>query len=841
MLAKERGFKNIYDAFVRLRAIAKINVMKVNFKFLVAICVLAPLAMFSQYSIKGSAKDTTDQALNGAMVRILNSYVAVATNADGNYKISDLSDGTYQVVVEYIGYASQQKEVVINGADVELNFNLRSSATSLEAIIVEATRVKSNSPIAHTNVSKEDLAKNNLGQDIAFLLQTTPSIVSTSDAGAGVGYTGFRIRGSDATRINVTVNGIPMNDAESHGVYWVNMPDFASSTENIQIQRGVGTSTNGSAAFGASVNLKTDLVSEDAYGEISSSYGSFNTNKNTLKLGTGLLNKHWAIDGRLSSITSDGYIDRASSDLSSYYLSGGYYGKKTIIKAITFAGKEKTYQSWYGTPEAKLNEDAAGIQASIDNNWFGTKDANNLINSGRTYNYYTYDNEVDNYAQDHYQLHLNHQFNSNLSASAAGHYTYGRGYYEQFRVQDDLVDYNLDSVILNSDTVTTSDLIRRRWLDNHFFGGVFNVKYQTNKLNLVVGGGLNKYIGDHFGEIIWAQYASNSSIRDKYYDNTGTKTDGNVYAKADYAINDKLDVFVDVQVRNVTYKAEGIDSDQRTLGVDTAFTFVNPKAGVSYAINEKLRSYVSVSVGNREPVRNDFIDNPNNAQPSHETMVDYEGGVEYKSSRLYTQANLYYMDYTNQLVLTGALNDVGSSIRTNVENSYRAGIEIVAGYKFHKNFEWMVNGTFSQNKIEEFTEVIADYTNGFDLVENVYKDTDISFSPSVIAASVFTFRPAKGLELRLQTKYVGSQFLDNTASKDRQLDAYTTTDFGASYSLKLKNFKEIQFNVLVNNVFDEMYSSNGYTWGFISGDRITENWLYPQAGINFLGGVTLKF
>lgn len=784
---------------------------------LIVLSALLPFAAFSQYSISGSVQDSLKNSIVGARITILKTYAGALSNSDGSYKLSGLTNGVYTVVADQLGFETLKQNIIISGADVKLDFQLEKTVVSLDEITIEGSRVNQNSPFVHVDIDKKEIESSNLGQDMAFLLQSTPSIVSTSDAGAGVGYTGFRIRGSDATRINVTVNGIPMNDAESHNVYWVNMPDLASSTESIQIQRGVGSSTNGTAAFGASVNLKTDLVSKKAYGEVSSSYGSFNTNKNTLKLGTGLLNKHWALDGRLSSITSDGYIDRASSDLSSYYLSGGYYGKKTVVKAITFAGKEKTYQSWNGVDESKVN------------------------GPGRTDNYFTYDNQVDNYNQDHYQLHLSHQFNSSLSLTAAGHYTYGRGYYEEFINQDGFADYGLDSVFVGNDTISESDFIRRLWLDNHFYGGVFNVKYQSKKINLIVGGGLNQYVGDHFGEIIWAQYSSNSKIRDKYYDSKGTKTDANLYAKVDYTLSKKLALFVDLQVRNINYKVSGTDNDLRNLNVDTAFVFFNPKIGVNYQINDKFRTYASLSVGNREPVRSDFIDNPQNNQPSHETLFDYEAGIEAKFQKVFVQGNFYFMDYTNQLVLTGAINDVGSAIRVNTPNSYRAGIELVAGFKINKKLDWTFNATVAQNKISKFTEKIKDELTEV-VVKNVFEDTDISFSPSLIAASVLTFKPVKGLAMTLRTKYVGDQFLDNTGSDSRKLKAYTTTDLGVSYSLKLSKFKEIQFNALINNLFNKMYSSNGYTWVYLyDGSQSEGNGLYPQAGTNFIGGVTLKF
>lgn len=815
--------------------------MKKSNLFLLAFCILTSISVFGQYSISGVVKDTLNNPVFGALVKIEDTYKGTFTDPDGGYVLTNLPDGEYKVSAEILGKGKVVQSVVVNGSNKTVNFSLKATALALDEVSIEATRVKGNAPVAHVNISKEDYEKINLGQDIASLIKLSPSIVTTSDAGAGVGYTGFRIRGSDATRINVTVNGIPINDAESHGTFWVNMPDFASSTQNIQIQRGVGSSTNGAAAFGASVNLQTDLVSDSAYAELSSSYGSFNTNKNTIRLGTGLIDKHWAVDGRLSSITSDGYLDRASADLSSYFLQGGYYGGKTVVKAITFSGKEKTYQAWYGTPQAKLEEDQAGVLVSIANNWFGPADSANLVNSGRTYNYYTYDNEVDNYGQDHYQLHFTHEFNSKLSANASLHYTYGRGYYEQFRNGDDFSDYNLDTLFTGNDTITSGDFIRRRWLDNHFYGGVYSLKYQAKKARFILGGGYNEYVGDHFGEIIWAEFASNSSIRDRYYDNEGKKQDFNTYLKSEFSINKKMGGFADLQVRTINYSNTGIDADHRTLNVDTAFTFFNPKLGINYKVNDKILAYGSFSVANREPVRNDFIDNPKSDQPSHETLFDYEAGVEGRFKKFMGQVNLYYMDYTNQLVLTGALNDVGSPIRENVTSSYRAGIELVGSVKILKNLEWTANATFSQNKIQEFTEVLTDWDT-WASIENVYENTDISFSPSLIAGSLISYKPLDGLEFGLQTKYVGKQFLDNTGSDDRSLAAYTVSDFIASYKTSFLKLKDVQFNFLVNNIFNAMYSSNGYTWGGVyAGERINENWLYPQAGTNVLSGITVKF
>lgn len=800
-----------------------------------ALCILTPFAMFAQYSITGVVKDTLNNPVYGAVVKVANSYNAAYTDFNGEYRISGLSNGTYDLSVTMLGYKEAKAQVIVNGADFSKDFTLFTSVTSLQEVAIKGTRVKDNAPIAHTNVKKEDYEKMNLGQDITYMLQTQPSLVTTSDAGSGVGYTGIRIRGSDASRINVTINGIPLNDPESHGVFWVNMPDFASSVENIQIQRGVGSSTNGAGAFGATINLQTDIISDSAYAELSSSYGSFNTNKNTIRLGTGLINEKWAVDGRLSNISSDGYVDRATADLNSYFVQAGYYGDKTTVRAITFAGGETTYQSWWGTPEALVNGDRKGLLESIANNGFTGADSARLVNSDRTYNYYTYDNEVDNYNQDHYQLHFTHKFSPNLVLNAAAHYTYGRGYFEQYRSGDNFADYGLDSVFIGTDTVTSGDFIRRRWLDNHFYGGVFSLNYRAKKAELTLGGGLNQYDGDHFGEIIWAEYASNSKIRDKYYDNSSRKRDGNLYVKADFLLADKFTGFADMQVRAIDYTSKGLDNGNLLLNVDTAFFFFNPKLGVNYSFSDKTRGYASVAVANREPTRNDFIDNPRNAQPTNETLIDYEVGVEHKSSKFYGLANFYYMDYQNQLVVTGALNDVGASIRTNVDQSYRMGIELLIGYKFNEKLEWNVNATFSQNKIIDFTEFVGDSAI-------FYNSTDIALSPNVIGASLLTYKPIKGFEASLQTKYVGRQFLDNSGSDDRDLPSYITSDLILSYTTSFLDVEKIQFNVLVNNLFNEMYSNNGYTYGWFNGnERVSENWLYPQAGTNVLAGVTLSF
>ncbi|MEQ6167953.1 TonB-dependent receptor [Ekhidna sp. MALMAid0563] len=714
----------------------------------------------------------------------------------------------------------------------------------LDDVIVYATRANENTPTTYSEISKKEIENVNLGQDLPILLNLSPSLVTTSDAGAGVGYTGLRIRGSDATRINVTINGIPVNDSESHGVFWVNMPDFASSVDNIQIQRGVGTSTNGAAAFGATVNLQTNVPSREAYAEVNNSFGSFNTRKHTLMYNTGLLNDKWSFESRLSKIASDGYIDRAESDLQSYFLSGGYYGDKTILKALVFGGKEVTYQSWWGTPQAVLENDRDGIEEVISNNGYTSEQAENIRTSGRTFNYYLYENEVDNYKQDHYQLHLSHQLNDALSVNIAGHYTYGRGYFEQYRNDDDFSDYNLNDVIIGNDTITSTDLIRRRWLDNDFYGTTFSFNYLKDDLDITLGGAWNKYDGDHFGEIIWAQYASNSDIRERYYDNVGLKTDFNVYLKTNYQLND-LNLFADLQVRKIDYETVGIDSDLRAINTGDDYTFFNPKVGATYTLNESSNVYASFAIGNREPVRNDFVDAPGGVTPKHETLRNLEIGYRKFGQDFSFQANYYLMDYENQLVLTGELNDVGSSIRQNVPDSYRMGIELVGAYQFTDQLRWDANLTLSRNKIENFTEVLYNYGpawDEFNVEETQYKDTDIAFSPNVIGGSQLTYTPFDGFEAALRSKYVGKQFLDNTSNDQRSIDPYFINDLRLSYNFSVSSIENVNISLLVNNILDVEYSSNGYTFGYAAGSFVVrENYLYPQAGRNFLAALNIRF
>ncbi|WP_417882286.1 TonB-dependent receptor [Xanthomarina gelatinilytica] len=697
---------------------------------------------------------------------------------------------------------------------------------TLNEVLVKAVRVNATSPITHSNVTKEQLQKRNLGQDVPILLNYLPSVVTTSDAGAGVGYTGIRVRGVNAQSTNVTINGIPYNDAESLGTFWVNLGDFASSVESLQLQRGVGTSTNGSGAFGASINVLTDAVSNKAYGEIANSFGSFNTWKHTVKFSTGLLNDHIEIAGRLSQITSNGYIDRASSNLKSYFLQASYVDESTLIKAITFSGKEVTYQSWNGIEDPYLLEhdrtfNSAGMYTDENGN------------------VQFYDNEIDNYQQDHYQFHWNQKINNNWSTNLALNYTKGKGYFEQYKEDQAFVDYGLENVDIGNETLTETDLIRRRWLDNDFYVVNANVNYKTNALNVILGTSYSTYSGDHFGEIIWAQYASNSMIRDRYYNGNGKKIDASSFAKATYRLNEHLSLYLDLQSRYVHYKTTGTNSDVAPFIVDKNYHFFNPKAGISYNINTNNNLYFSFARANREPTRDDF---ENNADIKPEQLNDFELGWRHSSNAFSINTNVYYMLYNEQLVLTGEINDVGNPIRNNSGKSYRLGLEVDAVINVSNKFSIQPNFALSTNKNKE-TVVSLDG----ELVD--LGSTNISFSPNIVAGNAFVFKPINGLQMSLLSKFVGEQYMGNTDSEASKLDSYFVNDFNILYEIETKSiFKSIIISGLVNNILNEKYSSNGFyytyddTWS--DPNQITTiegTGYYPQATRNFLLGLTLKF
>ena len=688
---------------------------------------------------------------------------------------------------------------------------------TLEEVLVQSVRVKPNAPITHSNLTKAQLQSRNLGQDLPILLNYLPSVVTTSDAGAGIGYTGIRVRGVSPLSTNVTINGIPFTDAESLGAFWVNMPDFTSSVESLQLQRGVGTSTNGSGAFGASVNILTDASSYTPTAEVSNSFGSYNTRKHSVKFSTGKINDVFELSGRLSTINSDGYVDRAFSDLKSYFLQGTYNNNGTLIKALVFGGHEKTYQSWEGLTKQQLEDD-------------------------RRQNPYTYENEIDNYKQDHYQLHWNQKLNQNWSTNLGLNYTYGRGYYEQYREDDAVSTYGgiVEATGVDFYGTGVTDLIRRRWLDNDFYVINATANYKESDLNLIVGGSYSNYDGDHFGEVIWArQFASGTSIRDQYYFGNGKKTDFSAFAKATYTLNSKIDVYGDLQLRNVGYKTSGLTSDLENMRIDESYSFFNPKVGVSYQLASNSSLYASYARANREPSRSDFESNPD-VKP--EQLNDFEMGWRYNKEGVMLNINSYYMQYNEQLILTGALDDVGAPVRTNSGDSYRLGLEIEAAFSLSDAFIIQPVLTLSSNKNKQT----------YSQVDGVLKDfgtTNISFSPEVVASNAFIYSPLKNFSLSFLTKYVGDQYMGNTDTDTSKLKEYFVNDLNITYEWNPKSvFSTVVVSALVNNIFDKEYVSNGYYYTYdddwsVPGQLTTIEGAgyYPQATRNFLVGVTLKF
>ena len=702
---------------------------------------------------------------------------------------------------------------------------------NLDEVSVNALRANDKTPMAFTNISKSEIKKSNLGQDLTYLISLTPSVVTTSDAGAGIGYTGLRIRGTDPSRINVTINGIPVNDSESQGVWWVNMPDFASSLDNIQIQRGVGTSTNGAAAFGASINLKTLALNKKAYTITNNSIGSFNTLKNNIEFGSGMLNNKFTFDGRLSRISSDGYIDRATSDLKSLYLQGAYFGKKSVLKAIVFSGQERTYQAWNGVPKRYLD-------------------------TNRTFNSYTYENEVDNYNQTNYQLHYNEQLNSKTNIHLATHYTHGEGYFESEKLNQNLADYGLNNILIGSDTISSTDLIRRKWLNNDFGGITYSINHKNDLVNLVVGGANNVYSGQHYGNVIWAQYMSNGLYNHQYYKNIATKYDNNVFIKTNFQASEKTSLFLDLQSRNIEYEFNGSDIDGNIGVQEVKLDFFNPKFGLSHKMNEEQLLYGSFAVANKEPNRSDYIESSPNSRPLHETLYDTEIGFKYTTKDFKFNANAYIMNYDNQLIKTGEINDVGYFTSENVKKSFRRGLEIEGSILLSKKLAWAANMTLSENKIDTFIQYIDSWDTGGQQ-ETIYTETDLAFSPSIIWASQLTYNFQDNLSLDFITKYVGEQFIDNSSSEDRKLDDYLVNNLRLSYSFNSKIFNYARLSLQINNLFDEEYVSSAWIYRFVSNGYdpseddhyVTKGsdggynmaGYFPEATRNYLIGLTLGF
>lgn len=796
---------------------------------------------FAQFTLKGTVKNESGERLIGANLMISNSFAGTVTDLNGAYQFKNLKAGNYQLSVSYMGYEKQTRTVNLTGNQT-LDVILKPGNMMAEEVLVSATRVQEKTPVAFTTVEKSAISNNNLGQDIPYLLTLTPSFVATSDAGTGVGYTNFRIRGTDLNRINVTVNGIPMNDAESHGTWWVDIPDLASSTDNIQVQRGVGTSTNGAAAFGATINLQTTTINKEPFAEYSSSAGSFGTVKNTVGVGTGLLKGKFTFDARLSKVSSDGFIDRASSDLKSFFVSGGYFTENTILKANIFSGFEETYQAWNGVPSVRLNNDLAGMQRYADHGLYTQKQVDEMIASNsRTYNLYTYPNQVDHYQQDHYQLLFSHKFDPFLSLNASVFYTGGKGYYEEYKEDQKLADYLINPIVVGSETITNSDLIRRKWLDNGFYGMTFSVNRKQVTNEFTFGGGYNVYDGKHFGQVIWARYAGTSEINHEWYRGKGLKKDLNLYAKYNYELAENLNLFLDLQYRKINYDINGLNDDLRDLTQTHNFEFFNPKVGLYYQLNDQQNVYVNYARANREPNRDNYVDAPKDKQPQYETLNDFELGYKYNSHKLALGVNAYYMLYQNQLILTGQINDVGAPIMTNVDNSYRAGLELMAGLKLTDKLKWDVNLTLSRNKIKNFTEYVDDWDNGGQVATKL-GTTDLAFSPNLIGNSQLSWMALKGLNISLQTFSVSKQYTDNSASNDRKLNGYTINNLNFAYRVNQKFAKEMNLHLMINNLLNVQYENNAWVYSYLyEGKRFAMDGYFPQAGINFMAGLDIKF
>ena len=777
--------------------------------------------------ITGNVTDLSGNPVAGASIRVENTFLGVHSTPDGTYSITNLKDGIYRLIFSFMGYEQQVHEVELHGRNV-LNVTLSEKTMFPGEVVVNATRAGEFTPLTYFTVGKEILQKQNFGHDLPFILSMTPSLVETSEAGNGIGYTNLRIRGSDASRINVTIDGVPLNDPESQQVFWVDLPDLASSVDNIQVQRGVGTSSNGAGAFGATVSIQTKNPENEPFAEISSTAGSFNTFRNTISAGTGLLAGKFAFQVRFSDLRSEGYIDRTGSDHRSAFMSGHFRTEKSHLKANVILGEEHTGIGWWGVPKEVL---------TVNRKY---NPAGEYIDENGIKRYY--DNESDNYNQNHYQLFYTRKMNDNFIFNTAFHYTSGKGYYEEFREDATLAEYGLQSPEVGQ---TESDIIRQKWMSNGYYGLIYSFKYSGARIDATAGGGANYYSGDHYGKIIWTSVGTFEKGLQWYWNN-GTKKEFNIYGKADYSLNEKLSVFGDLQYRFISYEMTGDDDDLKDLGQQHRYHFFNPKAGLFLTLNSNQDAYLSFSVANREPTRSDFKEAAGdiNATPRQERLFDTELGYKLRGEKFSLSANGYYMLYDDQLVPTGELSNTGYSIMTNVKKSYRLGIEINAGIRPF-NFSWDIGLTASRNKITDFVEYYVDY-NTSDWSEE-YKSkslgtVDIAYSPSLIGSSDMTFKILKNTEFHIISKYVGKQYFDNTMSSDRMIDPYIVTNLRLDLRPVIRIIKRTEIQFIVNNIFNTEYESNAYggNW-YEDGNEKTWAYYFPQAGTNFLVRVGFTF
>jgi iron complex outermembrane receptor protein len=778
--------------------------------------------------ITGNVTDLSGNPVAGASIRVENTFLGVHSTPDGTYSITNLKDGIYRLIFSFMGYEQQVHEVELHGRNV-LNVTLSEKTMFPGEVVVNATRAGEFTPLTYFTVGKEILQKQNFGHDLPFILSMTPSLVETSEAGNGIGYTNLRIRGSDASRINVTIDGVPLNDPESQQVFWVDLPDLASSVDNIQVQRGVGTSSNGAGAFGATVSIQTKNPENEPFAEISSTAGSFNTFRNTISAGTGLLAGKFAFQVRFSDLRSEGYIDRTGSDHRSAFMSGHFRTEKSHLKANVILGEEHTGIGWWGVPKEVL---------TVNRKY---NPAGEYIDENGIKRYY--DNESDNYNQNHYQLFYTRKMNDNFIFNTAFHYTSGKGYYEEFREDATLAEYGLQSPEVGQ---TESDIIRQKWMSNGYYGLIYSFKYSGARIDATAGGGANYYSGDHYGKIIWTSVGTFEKGLQWYWNN-GTKKEFNIYGKADYSLNEKLSVFGDLQYRFISYEMTGDDDDLKDLGQQHRYHFFNPKAGLFLTLNSNQDAYLSFSVANREPTRSDFKEAAGdiNATPRQERLFDTELGYKLRGEKFSLSANGYYMLYDDQLVPTGELSNTGYSIMTNVKKSYRLGIEINAGIRPFNFFSWDIGLTASRNKITDFVEYYVDY-NTSDWSEE-YKSkslgtVDIAYSPSLIGSSDMTFKILKNTEFHIISKYVGKQYFDNTMSSDRMIDPYIVTNLRLDLRPVIRIIKRTEIQFIVNNIFNTEYESNAYggNW-YEDGNEKTWAYYFPQAGTNFLVRVGFTF
>ena len=794
-----------------------------------------PFSISAQFTLSGKIVSQTDMnSLEGAHIRIKKSGLSTVSDFNGNFSFDNLKKARYDLIISYIGF-----ERIIESIELSQNkfitIEMKTAALLSDEVVVNATRIVEKTPLTYSVVDKEKIQQNNTGVDLPFLLQSSPSLVVSSDAGGGIGYTNLRIRGTDLTSINVTLNGVPVNDPESHSVYFVDLPDMASSIENIQIQRGVGTSSNGAAAFGASINIKTEGPSNEPFAQINSTYGAFGTLKNTIGFGTGMTDKGFSFDGRLSKIISDGYIDRAKSDLKSYYLTGAWSGKNTNIKLIATSGFEKTYQAWYGVPKDSLETNPTYNPAGAM-----TDSTGNIIGY--------YENQTDNYQQDYYQLLVAQQIKSNLHLSGALFLTKGKGYYEEWENDKKLSDYGFPDVNIGGQTISSTDLVQQKWLDNNYFGFNLALQHQSTRFNSTLGLGWNQYFGDHFGYISWAKFASESQNNTKWYENSGDKKDFNVFIKTIYHMNRKLHLFVDIQLRTIDYAITGTHDDLRDFSQNHNFTFVNPKTGIYYSLDEYNSIYASVARSNREPTRSVYRDASPDQEIFSEQLTDFELGYKLVKKNISFESNLFYMDYKNQFVLTGKINDIGAAIMTNVPESYRFGIETQLAWRVVSNLDFTANLTISKNKINNFTEYIDNWNYWDDpenepyQYENELGSTTISFSPSMTAGAQLNYHLRENFDIIFGSSYVSRQFIDNTSNKERSLDPYLTGNLQLKYKVKQPVFKVLEISAILNNLFNTKYETNAWVYRYIYDDQhYAMDGYFPQAGRHGLISATIRF